>query len=254
MSNETMCALLGNCTILSGPITNGTYYVAAFNPNAPKPFWHQRMELITICVTNSLTFIAIMARLWYRWHKMKRFRLDDRWMIAAGFFMIGYTLSQIATNIYGSGLHDYNVPEYDRQMHWHYSTGWAGYYIVTSCIKITLGIYGVWRTRNSMTNDGFYNETDFVMLNDIEIFMYSLGASFPVLSRYLVSRSRSSSQSAHASNFSAWARHVPDFIFRVTQLSNTRVERAGSQEGLKDVEGLEMRCEEMGEEVMRRGI
>lgn len=28
---------------------------AAYDPEAPVPYWHQRMELITICVCNGLT-------------------------------------------------------------------------------------------------------------------------------------------------------------------------------------------------------
>jgi hypothetical protein len=102
-----------------------------------------------------------------------------------------------------------------------------------------LGIYGVYENRVSDQNDGFYNETVFVMMNDIEIFMYAVGASFPgmalrqnsggvfirgltdhlVLSRYLVSRSDPSG-AAH-SNFSSFARHVPDFFRPETSLNRT---------------------------------
>jgi hypothetical protein len=42
-----------------------------------------------------------------------------------------------------------------------------------------LGIYGVYETRTSEANDGFYQEAVFMMMSDIEIFMYTLGASLP---------------------------------------------------------------------------
>lgn len=55
MSNYTACAVSGNCTFLDGGQTNGTLYVGGYDPNAPVPYWHQRMELVTICVCDSLT-------------------------------------------------------------------------------------------------------------------------------------------------------------------------------------------------------
>jgi hypothetical protein len=53
--NDTACSPTSTCTILEGAFTNGTFYVAQYDPKAPVPHWHQRMELATICVTNSLT-------------------------------------------------------------------------------------------------------------------------------------------------------------------------------------------------------
>lgn len=35
--------------------------------------------------------------------------------------MIGYTVSQVGANRYGSGLHFVNVPHWWRIMHWHVS-------------------------------------------------------------------------------------------------------------------------------------
>ena len=55
MPNSTACAAASNCTILDGTTTNGTYEVTGYNPLAPVPYWHQRMELATICVFNSLS-------------------------------------------------------------------------------------------------------------------------------------------------------------------------------------------------------
>jgi len=49
-------------------------------------------------------------------------------------------------------------------------------------------------------------------MNNIEVFMYALGASFPVLSRYIVQRTDRGHDEPHR-NFSSWARYVPDFIF-----------------------------------------
>jgi hypothetical protein len=91
-----------------------------------------------------------------------------------------------------------------------------------------VGIYGVWENRTSYANDWYYHEALFLMFNDVEIFMYVVGASLPgkgielfaalqrtnrdvpVLSRHLVSRS-DPSREPHT-NFSSWARHVPDFF------------------------------------------
>lgn len=69
----------------------------------------------------------------------------------------------------------------------------------------TAGIYGVYDNRTLAQLDGFYAETPFIMMNDIEILMYAIGASFPgnfhiipkprnhsdktiVLSRYLLKK------------------------------------------------------------------
>lgn len=42
-----------------------------------------------------------------------------------------------------------------------------------------MGIYGSYKTRTVETNDLYYNEVAFIMMNDIEVFAYTLGASFP---------------------------------------------------------------------------
>ena len=42
-----------------------------------------------------------------------------------------------------------------------------------------LEIYGVYEDRVTETLDAFYQEVTWIMLNDIEILMYALGASFP---------------------------------------------------------------------------
>jgi hypothetical protein len=42
-----------------------------------------------------------------------------------------------------------------------------------------VGIFGVWETRTQQADDPFYNEIAFIMMTDVEIFMYALGASFP---------------------------------------------------------------------------
>jgi hypothetical protein len=38
------CTQFSNCTILDGATTNGTFEIAQYNPAAPVPHWHQRME------------------------------------------------------------------------------------------------------------------------------------------------------------------------------------------------------------------
>ena len=40
---------------MNGAYTNGTYYIGEYNPEAAVPYWHQNMELATVCVANSLT-------------------------------------------------------------------------------------------------------------------------------------------------------------------------------------------------------
>ncbi|KAH9221283.1 hypothetical protein DL95DRAFT_382165 [Leptodontidium sp. 2 PMI_412] len=326
MPNNTSCSPTGNCTILVGAKTNGTFYVAQYDPNYPAPFWHQRMELATICVCNSLTLILIAARLIYRWRKFKRLKGDDIWMAVAGVFLSALFASQIGANMYGSGLHMQNVKKAWRPWHWRFTIGFSAYYIVVSCIKLSVcfcflqiltynlkslrycvyglcmiiaslgmvctfpwvfgcspflsnflwsvtmescvnydifrwlwisvsvpidlvimsvplrilnrvrlrvhekrilqmvfcatllgtiaclvGIYGSFKTRTVETNDLYYNEVAFIMMNDIEVFAYTLGASFPVLSRYIVAKTDPGPEPTHA-NFSSWARYIPDFF------------------------------------------
>ncbi|TVY38055.1 hypothetical protein LSUB1_G005944 [Lachnellula subtilissima] len=328
-NNSTACYITGNCTILDGSQTNGTFYVFGSNgydPNAPVPLWHQRLELATICTADSLTIILIAARILYRWHRLKRLRADDRWMIAAGFFVTAYLLSQIFTNKNGSGLHIQNVKKPWLEGHWKWQVGWSAYYAANSSIKISVcfcfieilpihfkkmrlcvyalavliallgvtmgvawvfqcspflsnfrwsvepvvcvnwdifrwvwiglslpidfllmlipllilkrsniqglerrilkwcflatflgtivcacGIYGAYETRTAEVFDAYYQETPFIMMNNIELFMYALGASLPVLSRYLVARAGPETRQTH-SNFSSWARNVPNFF------------------------------------------
>ncbi|KUJ16976.1 uncharacterized protein LY89DRAFT_68688 [Mollisia scopiformis] len=294
MPNDTSCSPSGTCVILTGTVTNGTDFVAQYDPSAAAPHWHSRMELATIIVCNSLSFIVIVSRVWYRWTKLKRFRGDDRWMLFAALILLPFTASQIGTNAYGSGLYMRNVPKSWRPMHWHFMLGWVGYYIVVTSIKLSvcfcflqiltihhksstycvyglctliaslgltmsfswlfdcspflsnfvwsiqtntcinydifrylwigvsipidlailsvpvqflkrlklrtherrilkmvfaatllgtitcaIGIYGAFETRTAEGNNAFYQETAFVMMCDIEILMYTLGASFP---------------------------------------------------------------------------
>ncbi|RFU27184.1 hypothetical protein B7463_g9155, partial [Scytalidium lignicola] len=259
-----------NCTIIDGATTNGTFFVGAYNASAPVEHWHHRMELATIITANSLTFLITIARLWYRFATLKRFRGDDWWMVAAILFLIGYTASQVGSNIYGSGYHTINVPDAWLEWHWHFTVGYCGYYIIVSLIKASvcfcfleilwvglsipidlvlifvplkllrsmklhpreqrllklifsanllgtitcaLGIYGVWENRTAAQLDEFYNETIFIMLNDIEILMYTLGATFPVFSRYIINILPTSARRPTDENFSSWARNIPT-LFR----------------------------------------
>ncbi|KAL5316779.1 hypothetical protein ACEPPN_015830 [Leptodophora sp. 'Broadleaf-Isolate-01'] len=78
-------------------------------------------------------------------------------------------------------------------------------------IACLVGIYGSFKTRTVETNDLYYNEVAFIMMNDIEVFAYTLGASFPVLSRYIVAKTDPGPEPTHA-NFSSWARYIPDFF------------------------------------------
>lgn len=102
-----------NSSISSGTSTVGTIYGAHYNPHAPRPQWHQDMELATVCVCNSLSCkrkyhqlfnheagwkavfhgeakanssvaILIVGRIVYRWSKTRHFRYDDAWMAIAG--------------------------------------------------------------------------------------------------------------------------------------------------------------------------
>jgi len=332
---DAPCVQFNNCTISNGAETNGTFYVAKYDPNAPVPIWHQNMELATICVCNSLTFLLIVARLWYRRSWLGRLRKDDWWMAAAGVVLIAYTASQIGQNVAGgSGLHVWNTTMTMKMRHWQYQIGFAGYYLVVTLIKIsvcfcyleilnshqkalrrcvysfivliaavgttltigwifgcspflsnflwvddsnacvnndiwrwlwigasipidiaimivpmkilqqtrlrnherrilklvfgatllgtiacTIGIYGAYQIRVLMAHDLFYNETPFIMMNDVEILLYALGATFPVLSKYLVQRSNSVPRNDQHANFSSWARYAPDF-FRTNDSRN----------------------------------
>ncbi|TVY21676.1 hypothetical protein LARI1_G001122 [Lachnellula arida] len=350
-NNSTACYVTGNCTILDGSQTNGTFFVSGsngYNPNAPVPYWHQRLELATICTCSSLSLIVIAARVWYRWHRLRRLRADDKWMIAAGvqlhrgtpckFFVTAYLLSQIFTNKNGSGLHIQNVKKPWLEGHWKWQIGWFAYYAANSSIKISVcfcfieilpvhfkkmrlcvyalsvliallgvtmavawvfqcspflsnfrwsvapvvcvnwdifrwvwiglslpidfvlmliplrilkrsniqgrerrilkwcfmatflgtivcacGIYGAWETRTAEVFDAYYQETPFIMMNNIELFMYTFGASVPVLSRYLVARAGSETRETH-SNFSAWARNIPNFFSTATRNSHGTVD------------------------------
>ena len=83
-----------------------------YDPTASVPYWHQNMELITICVCNALTLLLITIRLMVRWRRVKALRRDDIWILVAGVLLVfPHWTSQIATNRYGSGLHSENVPD-----------------------------------------------------------------------------------------------------------------------------------------------
>lgn len=49
-----------NCTVMTGSTTNGTLWIGGYDPNAPVPYWHQNMELSTICIVNSLTRMSTL--------------------------------------------------------------------------------------------------------------------------------------------------------------------------------------------------
>lgn len=336
--NDTSCSPTSTCPIQGGATTNGTIFVATYNPDAPVVDWLQKLELATICICNSLTCIVIISRIWYRWLKLKRIRGDDMFMAFALLIMIPYTVSQIGTNVYGSGLHFANIRTPWRRLHWHYELGWVGYWIVVSAIKMSvclfflqllnqhlkslrycvlalcavicslgttmtcsyffgcqpflsnflwsvdeiscinydifrwlwisvsvpidmaimsvpirilnrtslrqhekrilrmvfcatllgtvtcvIGIFGAFETRTANGNDAYFREVPFVMMCDIEILMYALGASFPVLSRYIVQRIDPGPTEQHL-NFTSWARQIPDFFTaqRTVQTQNAR--------------------------------
>jgi len=50
---------------------------------------------------------------------------------------------------------------------------------MTNKSESTAGIYGVWETRTAEADDPFYHEAAFLMMTDVEIFMYAVGASLP---------------------------------------------------------------------------
>jgi len=82
---------------------------------------------------------------------------------------------------------------------------------VLGTISCCIGLYGAFETRTAEANDAFYQEVPFVMMCDIEILMYTLGASFPILSRYMVEKTEPAGGQSHM-NFSSWARYVPNFF------------------------------------------
>ncbi|KAK6534564.1 hypothetical protein TWF281_005877 [Arthrobotrys megalospora] len=113
-----------------------------YDPNLPVPYWHQRMELAVVVIVNTLSLIAIIARIYLRAIRLKRFRADDKWMVAAGVFLIfPHFVCQIGTNRYGSGLHDQNIPDEWVVPFWYFSWGWIGYNIVSTLIKISVCCY-----------------------------------------------------------------------------------------------------------------
>ncbi len=63
MPNDTSCSPFGNCTVLVGTKTNGTFYTPQYDPTYPIPYWHKNMGLATIWVCNSLTRKAHTAYL-----------------------------------------------------------------------------------------------------------------------------------------------------------------------------------------------
>lgn len=54
-ANNTACSPTSTCPIMTGTITNGTNFVAQYDPLAPKPRWRAQMELATIIVCNFLS-------------------------------------------------------------------------------------------------------------------------------------------------------------------------------------------------------
>jgi len=83
-----------------------------------------------------------------------------------------------------------------------------------------IGIYGIWQNRWSrVLQDSIFSETVWLILNNIEVLMYTLGASFPVLSPYFVARASGRTQSKRLPRLalSSW---FPSF--RRTQGSNAQ--------------------------------
>ncbi|EWC46180.1 hypothetical protein DRE_04558 [Drechslerella stenobrocha 248] len=114
----------------------------AYDPDLPVPYWHQRMELAGVIIVNTLSLVAIIARIYLRASRLKRLREDDRWMLAAGAFLIfPHFVCQLGTNRFGSGLHDQNIPDAWVRPFWYFSWGWIGYNIVSSLIKISVCCY-----------------------------------------------------------------------------------------------------------------
>jgi len=55
-------------------------------------------------------------------------------------------------------------------------------------ITCLVGVYGIYMDRWDSIIDSVFTETTFIITNHIEVLMYTLGASFPVLSPYLVAK------------------------------------------------------------------
>ncbi|KAG0649370.1 hypothetical protein D0Z07_4120 [Hyphodiscus hymeniophilus] len=134
MPNST-CQIYSNCTILDGANTNGTIFIAFYNASAPVPYWHQRMELATICIFNSLSLLIIVARVAYRWSWLHRFRGDDRWIAVAGVRMLNDVLDNVCCT---DTLKVLLIGYFASQIGTNFEFGWAGYYIIASLIKISV--------------------------------------------------------------------------------------------------------------------
>jgi hypothetical protein len=114
----------------------------------------------------------------------------------------------------------------------------------TLCIT---GIYGVYCLEIRFTNQGFYEEMPYIILTDIEIFMYALGASFPVLSRYIVEKTKPASTEHR--NFSSWARYVPSFFGveeRAVVIEPVSMKAAMEGEGAKSLQESETTAPSVG--------
>jgi len=60
--NDTACSPTGTCVILDGAFTNGTDYVAQYDPNYPVPLWRSRIELSFICIFNTMSRKADLSQ------------------------------------------------------------------------------------------------------------------------------------------------------------------------------------------------
>ncbi|KAF2090319.1 hypothetical protein K490DRAFT_5568, partial [Saccharata proteae CBS 121410] len=108
-------------------------------PDAPKPVWHQTMELSVICIVNFLSLSIIVTRLVIQHQRFKRFRKEEIWMGVAGILLVfPYWTSLIGSNRYGSGLHAWNIPDDWAKPFWMWTWGWFAYYIVISMIKVSV--------------------------------------------------------------------------------------------------------------------
>jgi len=88
------------------------------------------------------------------------------------------------------------------------------------------GIYGVWLNRAAEVQDIYYNESVWVILLDLEIFMYTLGATFPMFSRFFILKAaptQSQQNTAQLTWFRGTMSHISN---RFSSLANTLPARA----------------------------
>ncbi|KKY27112.1 putative integral membrane [Phaeomoniella chlamydospora] len=159
---------------------------AAYDATAPVPYWHQNMELATICVANSLTCASDISSLGLpNWDKscLTRSRLCD------GLYMHSWVGLSVLIDLVIIAIPFAIIKRAALKPFERMALMLVFGASLLGTITCLIGICGIWFNRNSQAFvDLTYTDTLFVMLNDIEILMYTLGASATVASKYIISK------------------------------------------------------------------